>query len=392
LVNEDRKIVLRLDWVRVDADGIAPVTRLYQRPVLGYRKVADRTRRALTSVPGITPTEQDAVTTVLHRIDRVPARPTPALDPEQTAASAVALRLHGYAVTVQETVEGTIADHDTEFLHDLRVAVRRTRSLLAQAGGELPVPARSLARFRNGFTWVGGMTSPVRDLDVYLLEMDALARTLVAADPGDLDPFVEYLERRRQRDRRLLIRGLRSARFTRLIEDWRAVLAGVIVGDDTRGTGTPRGEALTAGQLATSCTVRSARRVHRRARRITPASPADQVHALRKRSKELRYVLEAFRPVYPEGPYRAVIRDLRRVQDVLGAFQDGEVQSAGVREFAAEMFREGTAPVRTLMAMGELSAHLTRQQQRAREDLDHVLRRYLRPVTAEHLAALEVRP
>ena len=40
--------------------------------------------------------------------------------------------------TLQANVPGTLRDIDTEFLHDLRVAVRRTRSALKLAGDVLP--------------------------------------------------------------------------------------------------------------------------------------------------------------------------------------------------------------------------------------------------------------
>jgi hypothetical protein len=70
-------------------------------------------------------------------------------------------------------------------------------------------------------------------------------------------------------------------------------------------------------------------------------------------------------------------QDLRRLQDVLGAFQDGEVQSAGLREFAEQMLSSGEAPASTLLAMGELSARFAHQQHQARVDLADRLERYL---------------
>ena len=42
--------------------------------------------------------------------------------------------------------DGTVADIDPEFLHDLRVAVRRTRVVLANAGRVLPDDVRQRAR------------------------------------------------------------------------------------------------------------------------------------------------------------------------------------------------------------------------------------------------------
>src|SRR5205814_6144881 len=103
------------------------------------------------------------------------------LDPHQPAAVAVATVLASLLDTLEANVPGTIADIDTEFLHDLRIAVRRTRSALKLAGDVLP--AGLAARFRPGFKWLGDLTTPTRDLDVYLLGFGGMAAGLVAATP-----------------------------------------------------------------------------------------------------------------------------------------------------------------------------------------------------------------
>jgi len=51
---------------------------------------------------------------------------------------------------------------------------------------------------------------------------------------------------------------------------------------------------------------------------------------------------------------------------VLGEFQDAEVQSLAVREFAATMISARSAPAPTVLAMGELAAQLSAHQRHAR--------------------------
>ena len=53
------------------------------------------------------------------------------------------------------------------------------------------------------------------------------------------------------------------------------------------------------------------RRVLRRGSRITPASPAEDLHDLRKRCKELRYLLETFTPLLDPGGARRAVRGSR---------------------------------------------------------------------------------
>ena len=64
--------------------------------------------------------------------------------------------------------DGTVDDIDPEFLHDLRVAVRRTRVVLANAAEVLPDDVRQ--RARDDFAWLGEISGTARDLDVYQIE------------------------------------------------------------------------------------------------------------------------------------------------------------------------------------------------------------------------------
>jgi CHAD domain-containing protein len=103
---------------------------------------------------------------------------------------------------------------------------------------------------------------------------------------------------------------------------------------------------------------------------ITPASPHDSLHDLRKRCKELRYALEFFAPLYPADSYGAVLADLKRLQDCLGEFQDSEVQIGEIRALATSMLAADEAPAVTLLAMGEVTAGLAARQQAAREGFE----------------------
>ena len=55
---------------------------------------------------------------------------------------------------------------------------------------------------------------------------------------------------------------------------------------------------------------------------ITEASPAEDLHRLRKSCKTLRYLIEFFASLYPETKIRSVLAALKRLQDNLGEYQD----------------------------------------------------------------------
>jgi CHAD domain-containing protein len=101
-------------------------------------------------------------------------------------------------------------------------------------------------------------------------------------------------------------------------------------------------------------------------RAIDEASPAEDYHELRKKGKELRYMLELFgAPLYPADVVKPMIRTLKGLQDVLGRHQDREVQVALLRALGSEVAGAESGEA-ALMAMGALIARLTDDERAAR--------------------------
>ena len=108
---------------------------------------------------------------------------------------------------------------------------------------------------------------------------------------------------------------------------------------------------------------------------------------LRKRCKELRYALEMFAPVLDDAHVVKAIKDLKSLQDVLGRFQDSEVQRSTLRGFAQAMVADG-APAEALLAVGELMSHLFGEQQRARAEFATAFASYVRPASHRRMLRL----
>jgi CHAD domain-containing protein len=199
------------------------------------------------------------------------------------------------------------------------------------------LPAKLAGSYSAEFRWLGDLTTPTRDLDVHLLGFRAMAGQLIAATPADLEPFRAFLAARRAREFRRLAAALRSPRFRAITEDWRKALLEVRDAGDPKtpkkGPSARKGpkKALphrepTAAQLAMSTTARAFRRIAAQGAAITQDSPPESLHDLRKRCKELRYLLEFFAPLHDPVAYRKVVGDLKQLQDGLGDFQDSQVQ------------------------------------------------------------------
>jgi CHAD domain-containing protein len=271
-------------------------------------------------------------------------------------------------------------DPDPELLHDFRVAVRRTRSVLGQAKGIMARPARQ--RFRDDFAWVGRVSGPARDLDVHLLTLPKLQAGLSPARRDDLAPFGAFLERRRREARDDLAADLDRPRYTELGRDWQAFLddperydsAEGGVGDDRTAAEAPDlpDAGRPASDVAGERTGRAHRRVIRHGRAIDDRSAPADLHELRKDAKKLRYLLECFGSLFPDHDLAPVVKELKGLQDVLGEIQDCHVQAASLEHFAQEMSKavsgpdDGT-PTATLLALGAVIERLERRERAARD-------------------------
>ena len=330
-------------------------------PLRGYQAQAAKLADALAAAPGVARAGHSAFESALRAAGRRPGDYTSKIDvqlaADMPAALAVCTILTRLFTTAQANVPGTIRDVDIEFLHDLRIAVRRTRSVLKLAGSVFP--AGLADRYRPEFKWLGDLTTPTRDLDVYLLGYPAMAGKLIAGTEPELRPFHDYLARQRAAAQHQLARGLRSARYAGLTRAWQQDLKQV--------TAAP-GRRPAAGRFAAGRIARAHQRVLRSGGAIDAASPPQALHDLRKLCKELRYLLEVFASLHdPADQWRAV-NELKALQDCLGEFQDTEVQQAELRGFAAKMMADASAPAETLLAMGEIAAGLAIRQRAARAE------------------------
>jgi CHAD domain-containing protein len=366
VLNGDAKTVVRLEVEQpeVVADGrrrAALAARLRVRPVLGYDKAFERVARTLTGELGLDPAPAPLV---VEAAALAGVRPTRAPSKVKLvrgtradeAAGAVLTRLVDVA---EENLPGTLEDLDTEFLHDLRVSIRRARSVLRELRGVQPPAER--AHLRAELRWAQALTGPVRDLDVQLLEWDELTEALPAGRAAELGPLHELLTRRRAAALRSLRRGLRGDRFADALVEWRALAA------SRAGVAAERPRAGLPIEAVAGDRIRSVyRRMVRDGRAIDDGSAPEALHDLRKRGKELRYLLELFGGLFPGPVVKPMVSALKSLQDVLGRFQDRAVQAELLRGLGDELAAQPGGPA-ALMAVGLVVEALHADQAAARE-------------------------
>lgn len=343
---------------------------LWMVPLRGYDAAGERAAR-IAHRAGLVPETPSRYPAALRAAGINPDAPSRAvMEAGLPARAAVARVLLSFLGQLEAAVDGTVSDVDIEFLHDLRVAVRRSRSAVKLLGDVLPPGLVAWATPQLKF--LGDLTTPTRDLDVLLQELPSLTAGLTGDRREDVEPLVLHLAGLRADEQRRLAVGLRSPRFERFRARWRASLLALAAWDGQPGAGP------TATEVVVERLDRAHRRVLRRGSRITDASPAQDLHDLRKRAKELRYLLEVLPTTTDPADARVVIKELKALQDVLGTFQDSETQREALHSLATDLMSGDGASARTIFAMGELAARLQEDQDTSRARFAAVFERFSR--------------
>jgi CHAD domain-containing protein len=298
-----------------------------------------------------------------------------------SAAAAVITVLRALAAVIEGNEDGVRRDLDCEFLHDYRVAVRRTRTALSQVRGVLP--RTHVDRFRRDFSWLAAASGPTRDLDVLMQKMPECRLQLPAQQRGLLEPIEAHLAAARRREHERLVSALGSERYALLIADWHEFLA-----DPDQLPEAPPSAGEPISTVAAREVGRVWRKVLLRGREIDDTSPRERLHRLRIRGKKLRYLLEFFRSLAPAGEVTAAIRELKKLQDNLGDFNDCRVQQRMLEEVATELAATGRASPGSLLAGGRLIERLWQDEQVQRKLFGRRFARFASDRSTESFARL----
>ena len=246
-------------------------------------------------------------------------KPDVALSPDTPAFDAASAIVAAHLPVVRVNEPGIIADHDSEFLHDYRVALRKIRSVVSLFTGVYS-PGQA-ADLKARFSALMSVTGRLRDLDVYLIERPRYVQMV----PDSLRPGVDLLfdhfakERRGAHD--ALCRHLRSETYDAEITALHDLFA-------TPHERLDRGDEADhpARDYAQQLIRKRYRKVRKIARAIDSDTPDAEIHRLRIQCKKLRYLMEFFAPLFGQSDMTRLIKALKKLQDNLGDFNDSVVQ------------------------------------------------------------------
>ena len=232
--------------------------------------------------------------------------------------AALGAALHGMYAHAMNNLEAASAGAGPEGVHQLRVALRRIRSLLGLIH-KIAAPA-DLAGLRAEAKWLMGQLGHARNLDVFATGVLQEAQQACGADVDftALAGHINAMRRQAQDEARAAITSPRCARFLIALGGWivrRGWRAGVA--DDV------------AAQLDAPARGAARRMFRKRYRSVRKSGRgfahlnATELHRTRLALKKLRYIAEVFQPFLAtaHGNKRFAKR-LARLQDAFGRYND----------------------------------------------------------------------
>lgn len=231
---------------------------------------------------------------------------------------------------LQQNLHGAQAGCDPEYLHQLRVALRRLRLLLRMA--EKLRADEGLAALRAELTGLASGLGQARDWDVFIAALTRhplirhpLNRQL-EADNQAMQTLLACCERRRNASYRVIQGEQQLRALQRLMlhialwlhdTDWQQAASDTLTTRD-----------FSARQLG-----RLLKR-YRQAERHLGKQDADSLHELRILARKLRYSADFFAPLHPGRRKQPFIGALGELQEVLGQIHDATVAGHLLDELA----------------------------------------------------------
>ena len=236
-----------------------------------------------------------------------------ALDAGVSPAAAARAILGSALEQLQANEAGVLADPDPEYLHQMRVALRRLRSALRVFR---PVLDPSFVeRARAELRWISRETGAARDWDV--LATATLPAILRAFGEAAATRAVRArMAARRKAARERLREALSTPRYARLVLHLARWLASP--------SESPAEEPERLAAFAERVMGKRHKRLVAGARKLSALTPSER-HELRLEAKRLRYALEGFETLLRRRRFARYRELLSEIQDDLGRANDAAV-------------------------------------------------------------------
>ncbi len=227
---------------------------------------------------------------------------------------------------------GSRTGEDIESVHQMRVAIRRMRSLFLLIGAAYK--PKTVDKYSRDLRRIARALGRIRDLDVLIDDLEAFRPSLPAGDQAALDQVIDRLDSRRSEHRERLNALFDSKFYARFLRQFARLCK-----KPGRGA-KPLPKLEEPHQLRHVLPIL----LHERLARVRaydtvlPAADDAILHALRVEFKQLRYALEFFQPLLGRTT-NSFLREAKEMQEILGRINDIAVFSdymSGLKKLSPE--------------------------------------------------------
>lgn len=282
------------------------------------------------------------------------AKPEVMVASDDTAFHAANAIIAAYITMARANEAGIIADYDTEFLHDYRIALRKIRSVLSLFQGVYQPDQTEV--LKASFSAMMVPTGRLRDLDVYLLERRQYYGLLPKILHGGLDAMFSMFTKERKAETDKLARHFRTKSYKQQITDLVRLF-----GKRKKlepGPNADRG----AHDYACALIWKRYRKICKIAAAIGAETDDAEVHELRIQCKKLRYLMEFFATLFPKPEFKSILKPLKYLQENLGLINDCAVQQISLQDFLRGLSkRPDSMNIDVAQSVGALIAVLHRR-------------------------------
>lgn len=222
---------------------------------------------------------------------------------------------------LQNNLHGAMTSDDAEYLHQMRVALRRLRVVLRMA--EKFRPDAQLAVLRSEFATLGGALGSMREWDVFIAGVAEPLCALHAGDDG-LQILLNLSEQQRAKHYATLQSDAQRRELQRLMLRLAIWMNGVYWQQAEQGA--PRAFARRY--------LRRLEKRYKQTKQQLDSADSGQLHALRIAAKKLRYSAECYTSLYEKKDADNYLSALSEIQDILGKINDVSIAQHLLDELA----------------------------------------------------------
>ena len=249
------------------------------------------------------------------------------------AGAAFAAIMRSCLGQIERNAQGVLTSDDPEWVHQMRIGVRRLRACLSLA--RRGISSERIEPLRVELRWLAHALGSARDCDVFATATlpqfrEAAARGTGAALNDTMTKLAAKAAAKRRDARAHARAALASPRFVRLVLAAAALAAAPELNVALHAHGGKL--AQRARDVARPLLKRRHQSLVALSTDLAHAAPEAR-HAARLAAKKLRYAAEFFGALYPRKKARAYRKALATLQDELGLWNDAAVAARIAAEF-----------------------------------------------------------